>query len=94
MGFIMTSVTAIVMIDENGDEGIPSVRVNGKELPLIAADFARLKSYVIPLAERVKKSSGQDYKVMQFSCGEDITEEARKMAEDFENGTENHPTTT
>jgi hypothetical protein len=74
MGLVMTSITAIVGIDPvTGDEGLWAFLDDlGKCTPMVCADEERVQM-MFHVAEQMRKASGIEYKVLQFSTREDIT---------------------
>lgn len=77
MSFKIETVTAFVSIDKNGEESVMAVYNNCQWMPLICADEERIKS-MAPIAENLKKMSGKDYRIIQFSFRRDITIEIKE----------------
>lgn len=62
---------AFVVIDENGDEGVPAMISGGTAFPLIAADEARLES-LRPIAAKMATMLGQPFTLCRFSVRTEI----------------------
>lgn len=78
MGFVITSLSAIVAIDPNsGDEGVWGFNDGVSWIPMVCADEERLK-IILPMAENMAKQYGLEYKVVQFSIREDVTKAAKE----------------
>jgi hypothetical protein len=76
--FVITKVTAFVAIDpQNGDEGIIGFKSLDGWMPLICADEERIK-HMLPIAEEIRAATGKDYKIIQFSIREDVTDEVKE----------------
>jgi hypothetical protein len=75
--FIITKVTAFVATDpENGDEGLIAHMTPTGWMPFVCADEERIKA-MIPIAEELKAASGKDYRIIQFSVREDVTDQVK-----------------
>ena len=77
-GFKIQSITAFISVGPDGDEGVLAMSMNGVMMPLVCADAVRVAA-MLPMAEKIKKESGFDYKIVRFTCMIDITEETRNM---------------
>jgi len=74
MDFKITNITAIVDVDPNdGDEGLWAFISDGTWIPMIFADEVKFNA-CLPVAEMMKKEYGRQFRVLQFSQREDITE--------------------
>ena len=77
MAFKIKTVTVFVAIDENNEEGVMGFKSDMGWMPLVCADEERIRK-VFPIAEQIKKASGKDYRVLQFSVRTDVTDEIKK----------------
>lgn len=76
--FKITTVTAFVAIDpEDGDEGIIGFLSDSGWMPMVCADEARIRQ-MLPIAEDLKAISGKDYRIIQFSIREDVTDQVKE----------------
>lgn len=69
--FKITTLTAFVMTDGDGVEGIPAVHKNGEWMPLIAADQERIESFR-PYAQSIARRLNQPIKLVRFSVREEL----------------------
>jgi hypothetical protein len=78
--FKITKVTAFVAIDpKDGDEGIMAFKtLEGGWMPLVCADEDRIKS-MYPRTEEIAAASKVEYRVIQFSVREDVTERVKQQ---------------
>lgn len=76
--FTIPKVTAFVAIDpQNGDEGVMAFNSGSTGwMPLICADEKRTKQ-MLPIAEEISAATGQQYKIIQFSTREDVTDQIK-----------------
>lgn len=75
MPFIIQKITAFIATDANGEEGImAAMGQDNAWTPLIFADETRLEQ-IYPIAVHIREQTGQDFRVIQFSQREDITDE-------------------
>lgn len=75
--FKITKVTAFVGIDPvDGDEGVLGFKGPNGWMPLICADEARIAS-MFPIAEEIAAEKGIEYRILQYSVREDVTEEVK-----------------
>lgn len=58
-------VFCFVATDENGDEGVPAIELNGTMMPLMGSDLARLNS-LKPIAREMQKRSGKHFRLYRF----------------------------
>lgn len=71
--FRLTSLTALVVVDSDGDEGIPAIQgLNGMLLPCVAGDESRLKDYLQMAQRWVEEGQVNMIKVIKFTNGETI----------------------
>jgi len=63
--FRITAIWAAISVDEGG-EGLCAVNLNGKWMPLIAADETRLK-WVVDQARMLAKASGKRIKIIKMT---------------------------
>lgn len=63
---------AVLSSDETG-EGVCAIPFGGTMLPLIAADEARLESF-LPIAHQIATESGKKVKIVRFTVREEIME--------------------
>lgn len=76
--FVITKVTAFVAIDpKDGDEGVIGFLSDSGWMPLVCADEARIQQ-MLPIAEELKATSGKDYRIIQFSVREDVTDQVKE----------------
>lgn len=66
-------IWAILSVDEGG-EGLCAAPLRGMTIPLIAADKARLDSFLIPMAEQLADVFGKKLKLVKFHNREEIRE--------------------
>lgn len=62
---------AFVVMDDDGDEGVPAVKMNGNFYPLVGADMARAKS-VREQAVEVSNGTGRPVELRRFTTMEVI----------------------
>lgn len=77
MAFKIETITAIIGADENEEEGIWSALSDGVWVPMIGADWDRVKS-MVPAAMSMARTTGKKFKVIRFSQMTDITEEVMR----------------
>jgi hypothetical protein len=65
------AVWMAVSVDENGDEGVCAVNVNGSWMPLLAADEARLP-FVIQQATDIAAATQQLIRIVRLTVREEI----------------------
>ena len=77
--FTITKVTAFIAIDpKDGDEGIMAYEgPKGLMMPLICADEDRIKS-MAPIAELIARDANCQYRIIQFSIREDVTDQVKE----------------
>lgn len=73
MTFRIKEVHAIIGIDEDDEEGIPAVWMDGVPVPLIASDRVRLDR-MTDMAQVIADKTGKKFKIVKFSVREDIGE--------------------
>lgn len=78
---------AFVATEKDGQEGIIGAELNGRFLPLVGADMARVVS-LYPFAAALAEHSKVPLKVVKFTNKTDITEEVRLEAERLKAGKE------
>ncbi len=66
-------IWAVLSVDEGG-EGVVAAPLNGMTVPLIAADEARLNSFVIPMAQQIAVISGKKMRLVKFHNREVVQE--------------------
>lgn len=66
-------IWAVLSVDEGG-EGLVAAPLKGMTVPLIAADKARLESFIIPMAEQLADVFGKKLKLVKFRNREEIRE--------------------
>lgn len=66
-------IWAVLSVDEGG-EGVVAVPLGGMTVPLIAADEARLDSFVIPMAKQMTKAFNKPMRLVKFTTREVIEE--------------------
>jgi len=71
--FRITQLWAVLSSDEGGEGLCAGPVINGVMLPLIAADEARLESFM-PMAHKIAKESGKKVKIVRFTVREEIME--------------------
>lgn len=71
------TVTAFVSEDATGEGIMAFLRPDGIWIPMVAADEERMIS-LYPHAVEVAEKSGVDFKVLQFTNRNDITEEIKQ----------------
>jgi hypothetical protein len=64
---------AFVVIDENGDEGIPAISMGPWFMAMVGADMDRIDS-LMPEAQQICNLSGKPMKIVRFSQIEQIGE--------------------
>jgi hypothetical protein len=69
--FKITTLTAFVMTDGDGVEGILAIGKDGEWMPLVAADEARITSFR-PYAESVARRCNRPVKLIRFSVREEL----------------------
>ena len=74
----INAIHACVSVDEKGEEGIMAFFDGKIWIPLIASDNVRL-DHIIKMAESVKRQSGIDYRVIQFSQRLDVSSEFKPI---------------
>lgn len=62
-----------VLGGDKGGEGVVAANINGKWLPLIAADHVRLKD-IMPLAQAIASETGDTLKLVKFTTREEVQE--------------------
>ena len=63
---------------KDGDEGIMAFEgANGVMMPLVCADEARIES-MLPFAEDIRAHTGCQYRIIQFSTREDVTDQVKE----------------
>lgn len=78
MAFKIEKITAFVVTDEDGTEGIPAFSdPNGLMQPMVGADPARVKA-LYPIAIQLCATFGKEFRVLEFTNRVDITDEMRK----------------
>ena len=82
-GLIINRLVVFVAMDDKGDEGIMGAKVGEIFYPLICADDERLEVMYLT-AEQIKKECDMDYRVIEFTSNQDVTEE---VIEKFSNKT-------
>lgn len=70
---VIDAMYAFVVIDENGDEGIPAVLNHGAWLPLVGGDTARVES-LMDHARQIAQHTGRSMKIYRFTNREQIGE--------------------
>jgi hypothetical protein len=70
-GFKIESVTAFVSIDEDGEEGVCAMNLDGVWYPMIMADEERLLQ-MRPLAEGVAQATGRDVTLIRLDHRTDL----------------------
>jgi hypothetical protein len=73
VSFRITTVHAIVGIDDDNEEGVPAYITSMGPMPMIAADERRLGE-IKAMAQAVADATGLPFKVARFSVREDIGE--------------------
>lgn len=66
-------ITAFVAIDEDGNEGVMGFRNGNQWIPMVCGDTERMQS-LYPVAVQISQLSGKDFRIIQFSNREDITD--------------------
>lgn len=74
--FRINKVTVFIAEEEDGSEGVMGALLGEVFYPLVCADEARI-SVMFPLAEQIKNIKGQDYRIVQFSVREDVTDDVK-----------------
>lgn len=69
---VISTVTAFVSVDKDGNEGIIGQLTNAGWMPFVCADEERIKS-LLPLAVDLEKATGIPFRILQFSTKEDVT---------------------
>lgn len=76
--FVITKVTAFIAIDPvNGDEGVIAFNSSSGWMPLVCADETRIRE-MLPIAEKITAATGQQYRIVQFSTREEVTDQVKK----------------
>lgn len=70
---VIESITAIVSVDSDGNEGIMAFSHNGMMMPMVCADHARLDSLFL-MAQHISQESGMPFRVLEFSNRADLTD--------------------
>lgn len=72
--FRIQKLSAFVSVDKDNEDGVCGCLMpDGKWMPLVCADEARLKS-LIPIAKQIAKISGQKIKLVEFIHRREIEE--------------------
>jgi hypothetical protein len=66
-------IWAVLSVDKGG-EGVVAVPLGNVTFPLIAADEARLDSFVIPMAKQMAKAFGKPMRLVKFTTREVVEE--------------------
>lgn len=66
-------IWAVLSVDEGG-EGVVAAPLNGMTVPLIAADEARLNSFVLPMARQLVNVFGKKMRLVKFHNREVVEE--------------------
>jgi len=75
---VIKEMFAFVAMDVDG-EGVMGACLDGKTfMPLVGADMDRVQS-LVPVAEMIKKTTGKDYRILQFKNRVDITNKIKKV---------------
>lgn len=72
-GFRIGIIHAIVGVDDDNEEAIPAITVDGVPFPLIASDRIRLE-LITGMAQILSNQIGKNFKIVRFSVREDIGE--------------------
>jgi hypothetical protein len=72
-GFRIKEVHAIVGIDDDDEEAIPAITVDGMHMPLVASDRVRLELLCVA-AQKIANETGKSFKIVKFTVREDIGE--------------------
>lgn len=73
MNFKIEKITAFISIADDGDEGVIGFLNGDSWMPLICADHQRVNQ-MYPIAEKICKEAGKEFRVIQFTTRADITE--------------------
>ncbi len=74
--FKITTITAFIAVDEDGDEGVMGVLNGDQWIPLICADEERIR-ILFPVAENIARVKNIPYRVIQLSVRTDVTDEIK-----------------
>ena len=73
MAKVIDQMFAFVVIDTDGDEGIPAFSHGGMVWPLVGGDVDRIES-LMERAREIAKASGKPMKIYRYSVREQIGE--------------------
>lgn len=71
-GFKIKTVTAFIAVDDDGDEGVMSIKIGDSFYPMVCGDEESI-AQMLPHAIEAAKQSGKTFRVLQFSTREDVT---------------------
>ncbi len=70
--FVIQTLHAFIVTDEDGVEGIPAAKApDGMAMPLVRADRARIES-LRPIAQQIADGLGKKVVLTRFSVREDV----------------------
>lgn len=70
---VIKTITAIVSVDKDGNEGIIGQKLGADWMPFVFADPNKIH-LVLPMANEMTRQTGIPFKILQFSTREDVTE--------------------